>query len=172
MEHRDGSVTQRRLYIPDLCGPPPTVTPTRRRRLRGMEIVYELAPGFARPADHVLLEIFTRNHVYAVNALMICVGVAERANVAKPLDTPVVGAFLSGGEREVDADTYDFFRPYPVPGSMAVFEDPHQLRLIARTSQVERVLLHLSKFRVRAGGVDWVNDSSTGRFAAPTRPRR
>jgi hypothetical protein len=158
--------TTRRYYVPADDDDTTTVPiHTRQPRAAGIEVEYCLAgPG---PRDRTMLEIWTKNRIYRVDATMMCSEVLERATGKPDKDNRLVGSQLSGGQsRRPDDDIVDLYYPFPVPGSSAFFSDKNSMKVLGRTSAIERVVLRLHKTRVREGELDAQFDSFTGRFRA------
>ncbi len=90
-----------------------------------------------------VLEVWTQNRVYTMDATMRCVQVEDRATQRINEQHPFLGYRLVGGQHR-DGDTFELSYPYPRPGTEAVFEHPeaHQVRF-SRTSPVHRVVLRL-----------------------------
>jgi hypothetical protein len=131
---------------------------------RGIEIQYRLEGR--GPRDETMLEIWTMNRIYRVDATMTCFAVLDRETGKLDATTKLVGSILSGGQARPDEDVVDIFYPFPVPGSAAFFKERDSVRVVGRTSLVERVVLCVHKMRLRHGGVDVHADMFTGRFGA------
>jgi hypothetical protein len=157
--------TTRRYYVP--AEEDTTTAPLRPGppTAHGIEVEYRLAgPG---PRDKTMLKIWTKNRIYRVDATMTCVEVFDRRTGKPDSDARLVGSLLSGGQaRRPDDDIVDLYYPFPVPGSSAFFTDRATMRVLGRTSAIERVVLRLHKMRVRQGELDQRWDSVTGRFRA------
>lgn len=92
---------------------------------------------------HVALEIHTKNRTYAVGPDLTCIRVVDRQTREARTDHPAVGARLTGGQRRY-GKTVHFARPFPVPGTEAVFLSPDDPRSPAAiTSKVESVVLRI-----------------------------
>jgi hypothetical protein len=113
-----------------------------------------------------MLEIWTQNRIYRVDAAMTCLEVRDRATGKPDPEPKLVGALLTGGQTRPDEDVIDIYYPFPVPGSSAYFKDRNSNSVLGRTSPVERVVLCLHKVRMRQGVLDVQQDLSTGRFGA------
>jgi hypothetical protein len=160
----EDKATTRRFYVPP--GNDETTTlpfHPPRPRAQGIEVDYRLAgPG---PRDRTMLEIWTKNRIYLIDSTMICLEVLDRRTGQPDEDLRLVGAQLSGGQaRRPDDDVVDLYYPFPVPGSSAFFSDSKSMKVLGRTSAIERVVLRLHKMRVRQGELDPKFDSMTGRF--------
>jgi len=90
-----------------------------------------------------VLEVYTRNRIYVVDSGMLCVEVIDRrTNMSEP-EHSLIGARLAGGQRKYKK-TLHLSRPFPVPGTEAVFvRDDRRHAPAGLTSKVERVVLHL-----------------------------
>lgn len=87
-------------------------------------------------------EVWTQNHVYALDALMRCIEVRNTQTDEVRSDHPFIGGRLVGGQAEEDAMEMSY--PLPRPGAFAVFELRKKTRRqFVRTSPVERVVLRL-----------------------------
>jgi hypothetical protein len=88
-------------------------------------------------------EIWTQNHVYALDARMRCVEVRTPQTNEVRADHPFLGGRLVGGQAQEDA--MEMSHPLPRPGAFAVFElrNKKNRRQFVRTSPVERVVLRL-----------------------------
>ena len=99
------------------------------------------APHMDRPS-HVV-EVWTQNRVYTMDAVMNCVLVTDRATGQQSTQHAFVGCRLVGGQHR-DGETFELSYPYPRPGTEAVFEHPNHARSrFSRTSPVQRVVLRL-----------------------------
>jgi hypothetical protein len=87
-------------------------------------------------------EIWTQNHVYALDSRMRCVEVrTPQANEIRA-EHPFLGARLVGGQAQDDA--MEMSHPLPRPGAFAVFElKKKNRRHFVRTSPVDRVVLRM-----------------------------
>jgi hypothetical protein len=87
-------------------------------------------------------EIWTQNHVYALDSRMRCVEVRTPQTSEVRADHPFLGGRLVGGQAQEDA--MEMSHPLPRPGAYAVFELRKKTRRqFVRTSPVERVVLRL-----------------------------
>ena len=132
-------VTAQRDTLRDLIPDVPPVAP--------LEVVFDretIAPGGIVPEGAFrALEIHTQNRIYVVDSTLVCVEVVDRATGAR--DTTkhsVIGAQLVGGQRRYDK-TVHLARPFPVPGTEAVFQRPGKRTPAGVTSKVERVVLRI-----------------------------
>jgi hypothetical protein len=87
-------------------------------------------------------EIWTQNHVYALDARMRCVEVRTPQTSEVRSDHPFLGGRLVGGQAQEEA--MEMSHPLPRPGAFAVFElRKKNRRQFVRTSPVDRVVLRL-----------------------------
>lgn len=120
-------------------------------------------------AEWVALEIWTRHRIYLVSATMRCIGVFNRLNARQEPSHTLVGALLSGGQRQHD-DGVELSQPYPLPGMRAVFRykvGSREVPRFATTSEIERVVLRLGVTCIEktAPGEGW--RAATTRFFRP-----
>lgn len=131
-------VTAQRDTLRDLIPDVPPVAP--------LEVVFDretVAPG-ARVPDGAFraLEIHTQNRIYVVDSTLACIEVVDRATGARDPKHSTIGAQLVGGQRRYDK-TVHLARPFPVPGTEAVFQRPGKRTPAGVTSKVERVVLRI-----------------------------
>jgi hypothetical protein len=87
-------------------------------------------------------EVWTQNHVYALDARLRCVEVRTPQTNELRSDHPFLGGRLVGGQAQEDA--MEMSHPLPRPGAFAVFElRKKNRRQFVRTSPVDRVVLRL-----------------------------
>jgi hypothetical protein len=87
-------------------------------------------------------EIWTQNHVYALDARLRCVEVRTPQTNEVRADHPFLGGRMVGGQAQEEA--IEMSHPFPRPGAFAVFElRKRNRRQFVRTSPVERVVLRL-----------------------------
>lgn len=148
MEHKT-LVDPPRFHLDELIPGAPHVQP--------IEVVFERAtvapadmPGALKSAP--MLEIWTQNRVYYVDATMTCVAVYSRKTAA-PESHTAIGARLTGGQRKYDK-TVHVSRPYPVPGTEAVFQRDGSSRPAGVTSKVERVVMRITVTSVVTNSTD------------------
>lgn len=90
-----------------------------------------------------MLEVWTRNRIYIVDSALECIEVTDRRTGAAEPAHSLLGATLVGGQRKY-AKTMHISRPFPVPGTEAIFvRDEKKSRPAGLTSKVERVVLHV-----------------------------
>lgn len=90
----------------------------------------------------VMLEVWTLNRVYLVDANMMCTDVIDRRTGLHDPKNPNIGARLGGGQRRY-GKTLHVSRPFPVPGTEAVFERVDKKHAAGVTSKVQRVVMHI-----------------------------
>lgn len=121
--------------------------PQRQRATRGKPLVEieVLRERTRTPRPNPFLgcyEIWTQNHVYALDARMRCVEVRTPQTNEVRSDHPFLGGRLVGGQAQEDA--MEMSHPLPRPGAHAVFElRKKNRRQFVRTSPVDRVVLRL-----------------------------
>lgn len=98
--------------------------------------------GAPTTASNVMLEIWTLNRLYLVDSNLICTAVIDRRSGARDAKHANLGARLGGGQRRY-GKTLHVSRPFPVPGTEAVFERTDKKRAAGVTSKVERVVMHI-----------------------------
>lgn len=123
-----------RDLIPDVPPVPP------------IEVVFDrdtLGPGEALSEGLFrALEIHTQNRVYVVDSSLACVEVIDRASGLHDTRHSAIGATLVGGQRRYDK-TVHVARPFPVPGTEAVFQRTGKRTPASITSKVDRVVLRI-----------------------------
>jgi len=135
-------------------------------RAPGIEIEYVLeSRGSTFSAAWPMLEIWTRNRIYYVDASMVCVQVTARDGTLEP-NHSLRGARLTGGERrQRDGSDAEIYFPFPLPGTEAVFRSAGKRNgSFGRTSTIERVILKARKMRVGPEESDSSWKEITGRF--------
>jgi hypothetical protein len=148
--------------------PVPQAPESIRPTVQSIEVQYvqERDVQSLRSTAWPVLEIWTRNRIYQVDALMICVAVINRETGEHERSHALKGTRLTGGERRSKStQTVEIYHPFPMPGTEAVFRDEKKRGGgYAHTSTIERVVLRVRK--VRIGKIDsspsW--DEITGRF--------
>jgi hypothetical protein len=90
----------------------------------------------------VMLEVWTMNRLYLVGPDLICTDVIDRRTGQRDPKHATIGSRLGGGQRRY-GKTLHISRPYPVPGTEAVFERMDKKRAAGVTSKVQRVVLHI-----------------------------
>ena len=90
-----------------------------------------------------MLEVWTRNRVYIVDSALECIEVIDRRSGKSETTHSLIGASLVGGQRKY-TQTMHISRPFPVPGTEAIFVRPgKRAQPSGLTSKVERVVLHV-----------------------------
>ena len=90
----------------------------------------------------VMLEVWTLNRLYLCDVNLICTEVIDRRTGVRDTKHANLGCRLGGGQRRY-GKTLHVSRPYPVPGTEAVFERLDKKRASGVTSKVERVVMHI-----------------------------
>lgn len=127
------------LYLPP--GTTAKENPHDRTPLVEIEVMHQHGPSPHMDRPSQVVEVWTQNRVYTMDASMVCVGVMDRASGQPNVGHAFVGCRLVGGQHR-DGDTFELSYPYPRPGTEAVFEHPGRARF-SRTSPVQRVVLRL-----------------------------
>lgn len=112
-----------------------------RTPLVEIEVMHQHGPSPHMDRPSQVVEVWTLNRVYTMDASMVCVSVTDRANSQPNPGHGFVGCRLVGGQHR-DGETFELSYPYPRPGTEAVFEHPGHARF-SRTSPVQRVVLRL-----------------------------
>lgn len=129
-----------------------------------VEYVHETELQQAGAGSWEMLEVWTRNRIYHVNAEMVCVRVTRRATGESERENLLLGAQLAGGERKAKrGDVVEIYFPYPMPGTEAVFCGGKK-SAVSHTSTIERVVLRVRKMRVGEESTSSTWDDLTGRF--------
>ena len=101
------------------------------------------ADARAATARYRMLEVWTRNRVYIVDSALECIEVLDRRTGTPEATHSLIGATLVGGQRKY-MHTMHISRPFPVPGTEAIFVRPgKRAQPSGLTSKVERVVLHV-----------------------------
>lgn len=117
-----------------------------------VELVHEVrVPPYV---DHPwrMLEIWTQNRIYAIDATMHCIDVIDQATRESLPSHGLIGAKLVGGQHR-DGDLMNLSHPFPRPGTEAVFEQmPTKTEASFSTSStVTRVVLRLRHVTIGKG---------------------
>ncbi|MFT5354427.1 MAG: hypothetical protein ACI9KE_001632 [Polyangiales bacterium] len=112
-----------------------------RTPLVEIEVMHQHGPSPHMDRPSHVVEVWTLNRVYTMDASMTCVSVTDRASSQPNPGHGFVGCRLVGGQHR-DGETFELSYPYPRPGTEAVFEHPGHARF-SRTSPVQRVVLRL-----------------------------
>lgn len=112
----------------------------------------------------VAVEVFTRNRLYRMNSLLRCVEVVDLQTGQEDLRHDLLGAVLAGGQRK-RGGRMEISRPYPWPGSEAVFEkrEPSKRARFSRTSPVTRVVIRVQVLSVETDAAEPTWHEVTGR---------
>lgn len=117
-----------------------------------VELVHELrSPPYIEKPWH-MLEIWTQNRIYAVDANMRCIEVIDQASQKSDGEHGLLGARLVGGQHR-DGDRMHLSHPFPRPGTEAVFEQPAKGKAtkFSQSSTVTRVVLRLRHVTIGSG---------------------
>ncbi len=104
-----------------------------------------------------MLEVWTRNRVYVVDSALECIEVIDRRTGRPEAAHSLLGASLAGGQRKY-TQTMHISRPFPVPGTEAIFVRPgKKAQPAGLTSKVERVVLnvHIASVAMNEGDEAW-----------------
>lgn len=117
-----------------------------------IELVHEVRvpPTVDRPWR--MLEVWTQNTIYGVDANMRCIEVLA-ASTRQPVgDHGLLGARLVGGQFVENERVTHLSHPFPRPGTEAVFEKTHKgVSSFSHTSPVTRVVLRMRHLTIDAG---------------------
>lgn len=118
------------------------------------------------PTAAIVLEIWTRNRIYHVDANLNCVSVINRSTGAPEEHHTLKGTRLTGGQRRSRTSmAIEIVVPFPVPGTEAVFKHSGKRGAqYGQTSTVERVILRVRKIVVGTAGAEPAWEEITGRF--------
>lgn len=126
------------------------------------EQTLDSADARTAPDRYRMLEVWTRNRIYIVDSHLKCIEVIDQHSGLLETDNSMLGAQLVGGQRKY-ANSVHFSRPFPVPGTEALFVRPDdRLRPMGFTSKVERVVLHIhvSSIAKSSDEDDWADVTS------------
>lgn len=116
------------------------------------------------PTSWRALEVWTRNRIYAVDWSMKCVAVVDRESGREDASHPMLGCYLTGGQRIDENGAHELTYPCPRPGTDAVFENRARRGVFSQTSTVERVVLRLRVQTVRPERVEPMWEELSGSF--------
>jgi hypothetical protein len=123
--------------------PEPAKPPPIEIVLSRDEVVLSARDAGLASQRYRMLEVWTRNRVYIVDSALECIEVTDRRSGTAEVSHSLVGAKLAGGQRKY-AKTMHISRPFPVPGTEAIFVREGKKNAPAGlTSKVERVVLHI-----------------------------
>jgi hypothetical protein len=124
--------------------------PARGKPIVEVEVLRERARTPRPRADEGCYEVWTQNHVYALDARMRCVQVRTPHTGEVRADHPFLGGRLVGGQAQDNA--LEMSHPLPRPGAFAVFElRKKNRRQFVRTSPVDRMVLRLRVVTIADG---------------------
>jgi hypothetical protein len=134
-----------------------------------IEVVHEHGPAPSTERPFRTVEVWTRNRVYTLDALLTCVEVMDRATREVVADHPFLGMRLVGGQHR-EGERIELSHPFPRPGTEAVFEQVGQgsrAGAFSRTSAVTRVVLRLHIVTVMPSHVVPTWEEITGSILPP-----
>lgn len=117
-----------------------------------VELVHEVRvpPTVDRPWR--MLEVWTENSIYGVDASMRCIEVLSAATRQPLAGHVLLGARLVGGQFVENDRVTHLSHPFPRPGTEAVFEQTNkEVATFSHTSAVTRVVLRLRHLTIDAG---------------------
>ena len=121
-------------------------------------VIDEEAPESGSTLARAAYELWTRNRVYLLDAALTCLEVTCRDSGLAESGSRCRGTQLVGARRRV-GDAVEFWRPLPVPGSVAIFASNGRASLDSlTTSAVERVVVRQKVRRLPAYGVPMRGD--------------
>lgn len=132
--------------VPALPGSAPATPslPSPASLETGVEVELHAATGVEALEDAwCALEVWSRNHVYGLDAGAVCRVVRDLGSTRVEREHPIVGARLLGGQRRGPGGRIvEVSFPLPKVGSMAVFATQvGKRRSVSETSTVTRVVL-------------------------------
>ena len=128
------------LYLP--AGTTMKADPHAQKPLVEIEVMHQHGPAPRMDRPSQVLEVWTQNRVYSMDASMHCVMVMDRATGEFSPNHGFIGHRLVGGQHR-DGETFELSYPFPRPGTEAVFEHNDKHSRFSRTSTVHRVVLRL-----------------------------
>lgn len=151
------------LAVAPASGPTPTVS--KGAPPIEVEYIRETDTSIS-PTAAIVLEIWTRNRIYHVDANLNCVAVINRSTGAPEEHHTLKGTRLTGGQRRSRTSmAIEIVVPFPVPGTEAVFKHSGKRGAqYGQTSTVERVILRVRKIVVGSAGAEPAWEEITGRF--------
>ncbi len=116
---------------------------TAKTPLVEVEVSYDRGPAPRTELMRRVYEVWTNNHVYALDSRLNCIEVRQPGSGKVVSDHPFIGTRLVGGQAQ-DDNAVEMSYPLPRPGAFAVFEARRgNRRHFSRTSAVTRVVLRL-----------------------------
>ena len=117
----------------------------------GIEVRFSEGTESYGPKGWSMLEVWTQNRIYRLNASLVCVEVADKDTKKPAAAHGLLGARLVGGQRR-DGEQLTLVHPFPVVGTEAVFEKrTKDVVSLSTSSTVTRVVLNLRRVRAGAG---------------------
>lgn len=157
------------MSLDDIIPDAPPVSP--------LEVVFDrvtVEAGTVDDSPYRALEIWTQNRVYLVDSTLTCVEVVDRSTGQRDPRHAVLGTKLVGGQRRYDKTIHQS-KPFPVPGTEAVFDKPASAgrRVPALvTSKVERTVLHIRVTSVVLRDDNPFDDVTSALLVPPRPPGR
>jgi hypothetical protein len=122
--------------------------PRKQTPLVEVEVSYDRGATPRTEQTRRVFEVWTNNHVYALDSRMNCIEVRQVAGGKAVPDHPFLGTRLVGGQAQ-DEQSVEMSYPFPRPGAFAVFESKRGNRKqFSRTSAVTRVVLRMRIVRI------------------------
>ena len=117
-----------------------------------VELVHEVRVPPTVDGPWRMLEVWTENSIYGVDASMRCIEVLSAATRQPIADHALIGARLVGGQFVENEQVTHLSHPFPRPGTEAVFEQTHKdVANFSHTSAVTRVVLRLRHLTIDGG---------------------
>ncbi|MBW2460489.1 MAG: hypothetical protein JRH11_02500 [Deltaproteobacteria bacterium] len=153
--------------------PAPAAAPTHRGTpVIEIEVIHEHGPAPSTDRPFRTVEVWTRNRIYTLDAVLVCIEVTDRASRQIVGDHPFLGMRLVGGQHR-EGERIELSHPFPRPGTEAVFEEvgdmvrPGRAGGFSRTSAVSRVVLRLHIVTVMPNHVVPTWEEITGSILPP-----
>lgn len=148
------------LASPGGAGPPPAGAGDAPAL--AVVVIDEDAPYSGTTLARAAFEVWTRNRVYLLDAALNCLEVTCRDTGLAEAGSRCRGYRLAGARRRV-GDVVEFWRPLPVPGSVAIFASAGRPSADSvTTSTVERVVVRQKVRRLPAYGPATRTDEADG----------
>jgi hypothetical protein len=117
-----------------------------------IELVHEVRSPPYVDKPWRMLEVWTQNRIYGVDAKMCCIEVLDQASQQQVPGHELLGSRLVGGQLR-EGDTVHLSQPFPRPGTSAVFEQIIKSEArFSHSSTVTRVVLRLHHLTFGARG--------------------
>ena len=169
LPHDSGSV--RESSPPRLDQTLPDPPPAQKRPPIEVEFIQQRGGASVPQSMWGMLDIYTHNRVYRINAQLVCIQVFDRATGKTHANHAMLGARMGGGQRR-DKRRVEISDPIPVPGMDVVFKQPGDGGKFGQTSRVERVVLRVrvSAWKTGEAEPDW--QEITSQFSLEDAKRR